>query len=43
MACRNPELAKLRAYKREALLTATEKSLAQVQAMVEAGRLYGTG
>jgi transposase len=41
VACRNPELAKLRAHKRESLLAATEKDLAQVQAMVEAGRLSG--
>jgi len=41
VACRNPELAKLRAHKRESLLAATEKDLAEVQAMVEAGRLSG--
>lgn len=41
IACRNPELAKLRAHKRQDLLAATEKELAQVQAMVEAGRLKG--
>ena len=41
VACRNRELAKLRAHKREALLAATEKDLAQVQAMVQAGRLCG--
>jgi transposase len=41
VACRNPELAKLRAHKRESLLAATEKDLAQVQAMVESGRLSG--
>jgi len=41
VACRNPELAKLRAHKRESLLAATQENLAQVQAMVEAGRLSG--
>jgi transposase len=41
IACRNPELAKLRAHKREDLLAATEASLAKIQARVEAGRLSG--
>ena len=41
VACRNPELAKLRAHRRQDLLAATEKKLAQVQAMVEAGKLKG--
>jgi transposase len=41
VACRNPELAKLRAHKREELLAATEKNLAKIQARVEAGRLAG--
>ena len=41
VACRNPQLAKLRAHKREELLAATEKSLAKVQARVAAGRLTG--
>jgi len=41
VACRNPELAKLRTHKRQDLLAATEKDLAQVQAMVEAGKLKG--
>jgi transposase len=41
VACRNPELAKLRAHKLQDLLAATEKELAQVQAMVEAGKLKG--
>jgi transposase len=41
VACRNLELAKLRAHKRQDLLAATEKELAQVQAMVEAGKLKG--
>jgi len=41
VACRNPQLAKLRAHQRQELLTATEQALAQVQAMVEAGKLKG--
>ena len=41
MACRNPELAKLRAHKRQALLAATVKELEQVRAMVARGRLKG--
>lgn len=41
IACRNPELAKLRAHKREDLLQATEKNLRIVQASVEAGRTVG--
>ena len=41
VACRNPELAKLRAHKRQDLLAATEKDLARVQAMVEVGKLKG--
>ena len=39
VACRNLQLAKLRAHKREALLQATEKNLAKIKARVEAGRL----
>jgi len=39
VACRNPELAKLRAHKREALLCATESSLAKIKARVDAGKL----
>jgi transposase len=39
IACRNPELAKLRAHKRQSLLAATERELAKVQAMVVAGKL----
>lgn len=39
VACRNPELARLRAHKREALLMATEKNLARVKARVAAGKL----
>ena len=41
VACRNPELAALRAHKREDLLQATERNLAKVRAMVQAGRLQG--
>lgn len=41
LACRNPELAALRAHKREELLVATEKQLEKVRAMVAAGRLRG--
>jgi len=41
VACRNPQLAKLRAHKRRALLEATQKELEKVRASVEAGRLKG--
>ena len=41
VACRNPQLAKLRAHKREALLAATERSLAAIKARVEVGKLNG--
>ena len=41
VACRNPELAARRAYKREDLLQATEKNLEKVRIMVQAGRLQG--
>jgi hypothetical protein len=41
IACRNPELAKLRAHKRQALLQATQKELEKVRASVQAGRLSG--
>lgn len=41
VACRNPELAKLRAHKRESMLAATEKNLQKVQSAVAAGRLKG--
>ena len=41
IACRNPELAKLRAHKRHALLEATERELEKVCASVIAGRLKG--
>jgi len=43
VACRNPELAKLRAHKREALLVATERSLDKIKTRVEAGKLTGRG
>lgn len=39
VACRNPELAKRRAHKRESLLAATEVELAKVNASVVSGRL----
>ena len=41
MACRNPELAKLRAHKREELLCATEKKLDKIKARVATGKLTG--
>ena len=43
VACRNPELAKLRSHKRASLLDATVKGLTQVKSMVEGerGRLRG--
>jgi transposase len=41
IACRNPELAKLRAHKREELLSTTEANLAKIRARVEAGKLAG--
>ena len=41
VACRNGQLAKLRAIKREALLVATEKNLLQIKARVDAGKLSG--
>lgn len=42
IACRNPELAKLRAHKRQALLEATQKELEKVRSSVASGRLHGT-
>ncbi|HEX6720078.1 MAG TPA: IS1634 family transposase [Burkholderiaceae bacterium] len=39
VACRNPQLAKLRALKREELLLATEKNLQQIKDRVDAGSL----
>ncbi len=41
VACRNPELARLRAHKREELLLATEHNLAKIKARVDAARLAG--
>ena len=41
VACRNPELARRRAAKRQSLLQATAKELDKVCAMVERGRLQG--
>lgn len=41
VACRNPELARLRGHKREALLEATERNLERVRASVAARRLRG--
>jgi transposase len=41
VACRNPELAKLRTHKRAELLCATEKNLDQIKARVAAGKLAG--
>jgi hypothetical protein len=41
VACRNPELARLRSHKREALLCATESNLAKIKTRVEATKLSG--
>ena len=41
IACRNPELAKLRAAKRQDLIAATERELEKVAGMVAAGKLLG--
>lgn len=41
VACRNPELATLRARKRQALLAATRQELEKVRGMVARGRLTG--
>jgi transposase len=41
VACRNPQLAKLRALKREELLAATEKNLRTIKDRVDAGKLKG--
>ncbi len=41
VACRNPELARLRAHKRQELLAATEKNLQAIKDRVDAGRLAG--
>src|SRR4030067_980418 len=41
IACRNPELARMRAAKRQDLLRATTQELDKVKAMVKTGRLAG--
>jgi transposase len=41
VACRNPELAKLRTHKREDLLQSTERNLEKIKARVDAGKLTG--
>ena len=41
VACRNPQLAKLHAAKREARLVATERILEKIKVRVDAGRLAG--
>ena len=41
VACRNPELAKLRAHKRLELLAATERNLNKIKVRVDAGKLVG--
>ena len=41
VACRNPELAKLRSAKRQDLLRSTQEELEKVQRMVSRGRLKG--
>jgi hypothetical protein len=41
VACRNPELAKLRAAKRKDLIAATERELEKVAGMVAGGKLAG--
>ncbi len=41
VACRNPQLAKLRAHKRLSLLEATQKELEKVRERVQRGRLKG--
>jgi len=41
VACRNPELAKLRAHKRESMLEATRKDLAKVRGTAGRGKLKG--
>jgi hypothetical protein len=41
LACRNLELAKLRAHTREDLLVATERNLQKIKVRVEAGKLIG--
>jgi transposase len=41
VACRNPELAKLRVHTREDLLAATQENLEKIKVRVEAGKLVG--
>ena len=41
VACRNPELAKLRVHTRDDLLAATEKSLDKIKVRVDAAKLVG--
>jgi transposase len=41
VACRNPELAKLRAHKRQSLLQATQNELEKVSRLIAKGRLEG--
>ena len=41
VACRNPQLAKRRAFTREELLSATERSLGRIATRVRSGRLVG--
>ncbi|HEY8907136.1 MAG TPA: IS1634 family transposase [Rhodoferax sp.] len=41
VACRNPELARLRAHTRESLLQATERSLAKIKVRVDSAKLSG--
>lgn len=43
VACRNPELARLRAAKRQDLIAATTRELEKVAGMVAAGKLAGCG
>jgi hypothetical protein len=43
VACRNPELAKLRAAKRQDLIAATERELQKIAGMIANGRLAGRG
>lgn len=43
IACRNPDLARQREHKRQALLDATIRELEKVKKMVEGGRLKGKG
>jgi hypothetical protein len=41
VACRNPELAKLRTHKRDEMLVATERNLQKIKARVDADKLAG--